>query len=153
MHPMSQYLDQDFQRPPIKGITTSSRPTSITLGAAALLLALACASSAWSMDTPYNQGANTSTRFVRPDPGYRITDYEGMGVPKHIIDQLISEVKYKLANDPYYIKYKWQERYQYNNGVPPSGDQLEADANYIVERYLGGKQGLYGEPRIDIDRF
>jgi hypothetical protein len=88
---------------------------------------------------------------VLPD-NYRITDYAGLGLSKAVVDQLIASVMQKILNDPTYISeshggvsYDPQEMYPrdyepyaYRNGVAPSGDQLVAEANYIVERAING---------------
>ena len=40
---------------------------------------------------------------VRPDPSFRITDHEGMGLPKETIDRLVAETKRRIVRDPEYV--------------------------------------------------
>jgi RHS repeat-associated protein len=89
----------------------------------------------------YDEGGLT-----RPPPDYRL-DHEGMersfGVSKAEQQAMVEFVKEKMQHDPSYVEggapaeNLLATRHYYNNGVRPSGDQLEADAHYLVERAIG----------------
>jgi RHS repeat-associated protein len=105
---------------------------------------------------PYAPGMRT-----RPPPDYRITDYEGMGVEKSVVDELVQLVKAKILANPKYVSDHAVNEvenefgssdfpdWHYNKGAPPSGEQLEADANYLVERAIGLAKGPTGKVNLD----
>ena len=101
--------------------------------------------------SPYSRPPSWQTVVARPPPDYRANAAQ-LGVSQATLDFLIAQVKARILADPNYIteeppsvgpaglpNYPPNEYppYWYNGGVPPSGDQLEADANYLVERALG----------------
>jgi len=101
-------------------------------------------------NSPYSAPPSNPTVMVRPPPDYRANAAQ-LGVSQATLDFLIAQVKARILADANYIteeppsvgpaglpNYPPNEYppYWYNGGVPPSGDQLEADANYLVERAL-----------------
>jgi Chaperone of endosialidase len=95
--------------------------------------------------SPYSASSSRQLMWVRPPPDYR-ANAAGLGVSQATLDILIAQVKARILADPNYISEPPNVNldvptefppYWYNGGAPPSGDQLEADANYLVERALG----------------